>query len=92
MAVFYDIDNLPPFRNAAITVGTFDGVHKGHRVILNQVIMHAAEERGESILITFNPHPRKLLFPHQPLGIITPLADKERLVHEAGIDHIVVVP
>lgn len=92
MAVFYDIDSLPPFRNAAITVGTFDGVHKGHRVILNQVVMHAAEERGESILITFNPHPRKLLFPHQPLGIITPLADKERLVHEAGIDHIVVVP
>jgi riboflavin kinase/FMN adenylyltransferase len=92
MAVFHDIDNLPAFNNAVLTVGTFDGVHKGHRVIINEVVSHAHKVGGESVLITFDPHPRKLLFPDEPLGIITPLEDKERLLHEAGISHIIVVP
>lgn len=92
MAVFHNIDNLPAFNKAVITVGTFDGVHKGHRVIINEVVSHAQKVGGESVLITFDPHPRKLLFPDEPLGIITPLEDKERLLQEAGISHIIVVP
>jgi riboflavin kinase/FMN adenylyltransferase len=92
MAIYYDLNRLPEFRNAVITVGTFDGVHQGHRVILNEVIRNARRAGGESVLITFNPHPRKLLFPYQPLGILTPLQAKLKLVQEAGIDHIVVVP
>lgn len=92
MAIYYDINRLPAFRNAVITVGTFDGVHRGHRVILNEVIRNARRAMGESVLITFNPHPRKLLFPYQPLGILTPLPSKLRLIQEAGIDHVVVVP
>ena len=92
MAVFYDIHNLPLFRNAVITVGTFDGVHKGHLAILREVVRHAEKVSGESALITFDPHPRKLLYPEQPLGIITPLAAKQALIHQAGINHIIVVP
>lgn len=92
MAVFQDIHNLPVFNNAVLTIGTFDGVHKGHRVILKEVVEHARKVNGESVLITFDPHPRKLLFPDQPLGIITPLEDKQALLHEAGISHIIVVP
>lgn len=92
MAVFRDIKNLPAFKNAVLTVGTFDGVHKGHRVIINEVVDHARQVNGESVLVTFDPHPRKLLFPHQPLGIITPLEEKETLLHTAGISHIMVVP
>lgn len=92
MAVFHDIHNLPEFKNAVLTIGTFDGVHKGHCVILDKVVSHAASVNGESVLITFDPHPRKLLFPNEPLGIITPLEDKQALLHEAGISHIIVVP
>ena len=92
MAVYHDISALPDFHNAVITVGTFDGVHKGHKAILQKVVEHARSQHGESILITFDPHPRKLLFPHQPLGIITPLDEKIKLVLATGIDHIVVVP
>ncbi len=92
MAVFQDIHNLPQFKNAVLTVGTFDGVHSGHRVILKEVVEHAHKVNGESVLITFDPHPRKLLFPDQPLGIITPLETKQQLLHEAGISHIIVVP
>jgi riboflavin kinase / FMN adenylyltransferase len=92
MAVFFDLDALPPFTNAVVTVGTFDGVHLGHQLILSKVVQEARNRNGESILVTFDPHPRQLLFPTQPLGIITPLNEKAELVHSTGIDHIVVVP
>ncbi len=92
MAIFYDIKELPAFNNAVITVGTFDGVHKGHRAILDEVVKHATWAKGESVLLTFEPHPRKLLFPDQPFGIITPLQKKIQLITDSGIDHVVVVP
>jgi len=92
MAVFYNTDNLPEFKNAVITIGTFDGVHLGHRVILQEVVRHANEINGESVLLTFEPHPRKLLFPDQPLKLLTPLDEKIKLIQAEGIQHIVVVP
>jgi len=92
MGVFNDLHTLPIFTNSVLTVGTFDGVHKGHQSILKEVVEQAKASEGESILITFHPHPRQLLFPDQPLGIITPLADKLKLIQETGIDHVVVVP
>ena len=92
MAVFFNIDQLPTLQKPVITIGTFDGVHKGHRTILTEVVEHARTVNGESVLITFEPHPRKLLFPDQPLWFITPLEQKLKLITEAGIQHIVVVP
>ena len=92
MAIYFDIRNLPKFKNTVLTIGTFDGVHEGHRTILKEVVTHARQVGGESVLITFEPHPRKLLFPDKPLGIITPLHKKLQLITEAGIEHIVVVP
>ena len=92
MAVFFNIQELPEFRKAVLTIGTFDGVHKGHRAILQEVVNHAKSVKGESVLLTFEPHPRKLLFPDQPLGIITPLHQKLQLITDAGIQHVVVVP
>ncbi len=92
MGVFFNIEELPVFNNAVITVGTFDGVHSGHKVILNKVVRLAKEQGGESILITFDPHPRKLISPDEPLGIITPLSEKIKLLLETGLDHVVVVP
>lgn len=92
MAVFTDINHLRQFRNAVLTIGTFDGVHTGHRAILNEVVQHAGRVGGESVLLTFEPHPRKVLFPEQPLGILTPLNKKLSLVADTGIDHVVVVP
>ncbi len=92
MAVFYDTDLLPKFKKAVVTIGTFDGVHLGHLVILNEVARQAREIGGESILVTFEPHPRKLLYPDQSIQIITPLDEKIQLVTKAGIDHVVVAP
>lgn len=92
MAVFTDLQTLPSFHKPVLTIGTFDGVHLGHARILEEVVRHAREAGGESMLITFEPHPRKLLFPDQPLHLLSPLRDKIELVLASGIDHVVVAP
>ncbi len=65
MQVHRDIDNLPEFKNAAVTIGTFDGVHNGHRKILDQVKSEALVNNGESVVITFDPHPRMVVSPSE---------------------------
>jgi riboflavin kinase/FMN adenylyltransferase len=92
MAVYTDLKDVAGMQRAVVTIGTFDGVHKGHCAILAEVAAHAHRVNGESVLLTFEPHPRKVLFPDQPLGIITPLQDKLDLIVATGIHHVVVVP
>lgn len=92
MAIHYSTDNLPELQHSVITIGTFDGVHMGHRAILKEVADHARKTGGESVLLTFEPHPRKLIFPDKPLHILTPLNKKVTLISAEGIEHIVVVP
>lgn len=92
MAVYTSTDALPEFNNPVITIGTFDGVHIGHKTILKEIVDHAKEVQGESILLTFEPHPRKVIFPDKPLQLLTPLEEKLELVKATGVDHIVVVP
>lgn len=92
MAVFTDLAALPRFHNAVLTIGSFDGVHLGHRRILEQVVARALALAGEAVLLTFEPHPRKILKPDEPLGLLTPLAEKLRLVADSGVHHTVVAP
>lgn len=93
MQVHRDIDNLPLFRNAVITIGTFDGVHMGHRQVINRLKAEAQVIGGETVIITFHPHPRKIVS-SAILGIrlINTLEEKTELLREMGIDHLVVVP
>lgn len=93
MKVYYDTEHLPSFQNAVITIGTFDGVHLGHRQILRRLKEEAAKVHGESVIITFHPHPRKVVS-SAILGIrlINTLEEKISLLQELGIDHLVVVP
>lgn len=92
MGLFFDNGQLAAFHNPVLTIGTFDGVHLGHKTILNEVVRQAKEVNGESVLITFEPHPRKLLFPDQPLQLLTSPEQKFELIFATGIQHIVVVP
>ncbi len=93
MQVHYDIENLPVFRNAVITIGTFDGVHLGHQQILTRLVAEAAKINGESVIITFHPHPRKVIS-SAILGVrlINTLDEKIILLKEMNIDHLVVAP
>ena len=63
MRIFDSLNNLPTFRNPAVTIGTFDGVHLGHQHILESLNKAAKELEGESVLLTFWPHPRLVLQP-----------------------------
>ncbi|RYZ20010.1 MAG: riboflavin biosynthesis protein RibF [Chitinophagaceae bacterium] len=92
MQVHYDLDRLPVFRKAVVTIGTFDGVHKGHQQIIAALRAEAARIGGESVVISFEPHPRKIVQPDVSLELITTLGEKEALLAAHGIDHLVIVP
>jgi riboflavin kinase / FMN adenylyltransferase len=93
MQVHRDIDQLPAFRNAVVTIGTFDGVHQGHRQIIDEMRNEARAVKGETVIITFHPHPRKIVS-STILGIrlINTLEERLDLLAQLGIDHVVVVP
>ncbi|MEI6408159.1 MAG: bifunctional riboflavin kinase/FAD synthetase [Bacteroidota bacterium] len=93
MRVFADLNQLPVFRNAVITIGSFDGVHTGHRYILEKIKSLAKESDGESVVITFDPHPRAVLKPDDhTFKLITTTDEKIELLRQAGIDNVVVAP
>lgn len=93
MKVHRDLDHLPEFRNAVITIGTFDGVHAGHRFIIQQLEQAALDCGGETVIVTFDPHPREVLLPSpNNIRLLTTLPEKIALLERAGIDHLVVVP
>lgn len=84
---------LPPFRNAVVTIGTFDGVHKGHRLIIEQMRQEAEAIHGETVIITFHPHPRNIIGGRNGrLQLLSTLEERRRLLEALGIDHLVVIP
>ena len=84
---------LPDFYNAVVTIGTFDGVHKGHQQIIAQLKEEAQKIGGETVIITFNPHPRKIISSVPgDIKLLTTLSEKIILLDKAGIDHLVVIP
>jgi riboflavin kinase/FMN adenylyltransferase len=92
MQVHRSIENLPLFKNAVITIGTFDGVHEGHKKIIGALKNEAKTISGEAVIITFHPHPRKIVRPNEHLQLINTLGEKIELLGKTGIDHLVIVP
>ncbi|MEP6676029.1 MAG: riboflavin biosynthesis protein RibF [Ferruginibacter sp.] len=92
MKVHINIQELPVFRNAVITIGTFDGVHTGHQQIIRQLKEEAAAIDGETVIITFHPHPRKVVSSViTGVRLINTLTERIELLTKAGIHHLVVV-
>ncbi len=93
MKVHYDLNQLPSFSKGVITTGAFDGVHKGHQQIIARMKEIAKEVDGETIIITFHPHPRKITssIPGD-VKQLTCLNERIVLLDRAGIDHLVVIP
>jgi len=93
MLVHRDLSHLPQFSNAVVTIGTFDGVHAGHRKIIEQLKREAEKVNGETIIITFHPHPRKIVHEGQSaVPILTTLPEKIALLQALHINHLVVIP
>ncbi|MBO5984063.1 MAG: FAD synthetase family protein, partial [Rikenellaceae bacterium] len=92
MRIFNGLDNLPVFTNAVATMGSFDGVHSGHRVLLDRVKQLATELGGESIVLTFEPHPRYVLGTGDDMLLLTTIDEKLWLLEQMGIDNVIVIP
>ncbi|MCC7245988.1 MAG: riboflavin biosynthesis protein RibF [Saprospiraceae bacterium] len=93
MRIFTNLDQSFSFRNAVITIGSFDGVHLGHQRILERVNNLAREHGGESVVITFDPHPRTVLRPDdQHFKLLTTTPEKISLLERYNIDNVVVTP
>ena len=91
MEIHYGIETLDPFDSSVITVGSFDGLHLGHRAILDRVAMRSDEEMIPSVLITFDPHP-KMVLADKNVEILTDLNEKIELLEQTNLDHLVVLP
>ncbi|MBK9147222.1 MAG: bifunctional riboflavin kinase/FAD synthetase [Flavobacteriales bacterium] len=93
MLVHTDINDFKGVKRPVLTTGTFDGVHRGHRAIIERLIARAKKEEGESVLFTFHPHPRMVLFPGDgDLKLLSTQEEKRALLEAAGLDHLLVVP
>jgi riboflavin kinase / FMN adenylyltransferase len=94
LKIYRNFDEAGLIRNAVVTTGSFDGVHMGHKVILQRLKNIAAEIGGETVLITFDPHPRKVLYPDtagKDLYLINSQREKIELLRKAGLDHLIIV-
>ncbi|MFK7807986.1 MAG: bifunctional riboflavin kinase/FAD synthetase [Saprospiraceae bacterium] len=93
MNVYYDLEKLPEFTNSVVTIGSYDGVHQGHQSILRQLKKLAQDAKGESVVVTFHPHPRQVLQPNiQSLRLLSTIEEKIALFEANGVDHLVIVP
>jgi riboflavin kinase/FMN adenylyltransferase len=92
MKVYKDLAALPRFRKAVITIGSYDGVHAGHQAIIQRINNIAKEIGGESIMITFHPHPRFVIRPDDPFKLINTIDEKVALLEKYGVDNVIIVP
>lgn len=93
MRIYYHLDDFTPLPYAVVTSGTFDGVHLGHQKILNRLKETAQRYQGETVVLTYWPHPRLVLYPDdQSLRLLNTFEEKAELLKEQGIQHLVRIP
>ena len=93
MKVYKGLDGLPDFGRPVITIGSFDGVHYGHQKLIEKIRSEAKTKQAETVVITFDPHPRQIVFPKDDtLQLLSTAEEKIALFENFGIDHMVIVP
>ena len=91
MKVYHSIDQFPSDIKSVLTLGTFDGVHKGHKYVLKRMNEIAQNEGGESVLLTFHPHPRHVLQPEdQRLKLLNTIDEKIKELEKSGVQHFII--
>ena len=94
MSIVYDLKDLEAkfLTNPVLTIGNFDGVHKGHLALFDKVKKLAKKNKGQSVVMTFDPHPIKIMKPGRQPPVITLIEQKLKLITEAGIEMILCIP
>ena len=93
MHIIRSLEEFNPEGPVVLTQGTFDGVHLGHQKILTQLVTRAKQKNGKSVLLTFFPHPRLVLYPEDnELKLITSIEEKAKLLESFGLDYLIILP
>ncbi|MGD0825688.1 MAG: bifunctional riboflavin kinase/FAD synthetase [Terriglobales bacterium] len=93
MRTFHKLDDVPrEFGPAVVSVGNFDGVHRAHRHVLDEIVLRAQAGHAQSVVVTFEPHPARILRPDHNLKLLTPLPEKLRLLEATGVDAVLLLP
>ncbi|MGA7077260.1 MAG: bifunctional riboflavin kinase/FAD synthetase [Terriglobales bacterium] len=93
MLTFHKLDDVPrEFGPAVVSVGNFDGVHRAHRHVLDEIVRRARAGHAQSVVVTFEPHPARILRPDHNLKLLTPLPEKLRLLEATGVDAVLLLP
>ena len=93
MLTFHKLDDVPrDFGPALVSVGNFDGVHRAHRHVIDEIVRRAKAGNAQSVVVTFDPHPARILRPDHNLKLLTPLPEKLRLLEATGIDAVLLLP
>lgn len=93
MAELIELKNITHQPNSVVTVGTFDGVHKGHRALIETVVSKARERDARSVVVTFDPHPREIINPGKGgIKLLTTLKERCEILEDMGVDVLLVIP
>jgi riboflavin kinase / FMN adenylyltransferase len=93
MQTFHKLDDVPSdFALAVVSVGNFDGVHRAHHHVIDTIVQRAKSAKAQSVVVTFEPHPTRILRPDQSLKLLTPLPEKLRLLEATGVDAVLLLP
>lgn len=93
MKIYHNLSEFTKLNNAIVTIGTFDGVHYGHQKIIKQLVAKAKSDHGESVILTFFPHPRLIIDPeNQDLKMINTINEKAEILKSLGVDHLIITP
>lgn len=93
MKIYNSLEEFSPDFNVVLTLGTFDGVHIGHQSVIKKLNKDAQKIGGESVLLTFYPHPRHVLFPEdQKLKLLTTIKERSEILKKHGLQHLIVLP
>lgn len=93
MRIYHHIKDFERLKHAVVTIGTFDGVHLGHQEIISKLVEKSKKCKGESVILTFFPHPRMILNPgNHELKMINTMTEKAKILEELGVDHLIITP
>jgi riboflavin kinase/FMN adenylyltransferase len=93
MQTFHHLDDIPhDFGPSVASVGNFDGLHRAHRHVIDEIVRRAKAHSGRSVVVTFEPHPARILRPDHSFKLLTPLPEKLRLLEATGIDAVLLLP
>lgn len=93
MKTFHSVEEIPrDFGPGVLSVGNFDGVHRAHRAVIDEIVRRSKAANAQSVVVTFEPHPTRILRPDHSFKLLTPLPEKLRLLEATGIDAVLLLP